>query len=161
MVHNLTSKDKRRLTALVCSQRWCSMRAILIILALMISTWGRSDDMILTNTPEIVLALEYLKGTSKFNEDIVQLYPGAPNEEVRIKANSILNNVIARLISHSDKGFSEDQFWAVLEAAAKEYSLMDSEEMDRAMVYFEQLMDTYGIESSGGRLNEWRYGFQP
>ncbi|ELJ8549638.1 DUF4844 domain-containing protein [Vibrio cholerae] len=33
--------------------------------------------------------------------------------------------------------------------------------MDRSLSYMEEIMDIYGIESSGGRLNTWRYGFDP
>jgi len=36
---------------------------------------------------------------------------------------------------------------------------MDSEEKDRALSYMEEIMDIYGIESSDGRLNKLRYGF--
>ncbi|MGP4846274.1 DUF4844 domain-containing protein [Marinobacter sp. 1Y8] len=38
---------------------------------------------------------------------------------------------------------------------------MDSEEMDHAFSYMEDLMVVYGIQSSCGRLNQWRYGFDP
>lgn len=33
--------------------------------------------------------------------------------------------------------------------------------MDRGLTYMEELMDIYGIESFDGRLNIWRYGFDP
>ena len=33
--------------------------------------------------------------------------------------------------------------------------------MDRGLSYMEEIMDIYKIESSEGRLNEWRYGFEP
>jgi len=117
--------------------------------------------MNLTNTPDTVSSLKQLRDAHKFGEDAANLYPGAPNESVRAMANEILNKAISRLIGLPDTGIQEGQFWGVLEDAAKEYAKMDSEEMDRAMVYFEQIMDIYGIESSGGRLNNWRYGFEP
>ena len=117
--------------------------------------------MIFTNTPETISALKQLRDANKFGEDTANLYPGAPNENVRAMANEVLNTAITRLIEIPDSGVQEDLFWTVLGDAAKEYAKMDSEEMDRAMVYFEQIMDIYGIESSGGRLNNWRYGFQP
>ena len=49
----------------------------------------------------------------------------------------------------------------ILETTARRLSEMDSEEMDRGLAYMEEIMDIYGIKSSGGRLNEWRYGFDP
>ena len=33
------------------------------------------------------------------------------------------------------------------------------EELDRIGIYFEEIMDIVGLQSSGGRLNNWRYGF--
>ncbi len=34
-------------------------------------------------------------------------------------------------------------------------------EQDRVLLYFEQIMDIAGIQSSDGMLNDWRYGFDP
>lgn len=36
---------------------------------------------------------------------------------------------------------------------------IDSEDQDRICHYFEELMDIVGLESSGGHLNNFRYGF--
>lgn len=41
------------------------------------------------------------------------------------------------------------------------YMSLDSEELDRIGTYIEELMDIVGLESSGGRLNKWRYWFDP
>ena len=37
----------------------------------------------------------------------------------------------------------------------------DSEERDRVLFYAEEVMDILEIESSGGLLSRWRYGFDP
>lgn len=41
------------------------------------------------------------------------------------------------------------------------YIELDSEDRDRVCLYIEELMDTVGLASSGGRLSIWRYGFDP
>jgi hypothetical protein len=86
---------------------------------------------------------------------------GAPDETIRIEAESIINTAITKLINGANKKQKEDFLWAELEIAAKKLAEMDSEEMDRGLAYMEHIMDIYGIESSGGRLNQWRYGFDP
>jgi hypothetical protein len=38
---------------------------------------------------------------------------------------------------------------------------LDSEDRDQLCFCIEELMDIVGLESSGGLLNDWRYGFNP
>ncbi len=111
--------------------------------------------------PEIISALEALKDQKKFVEDMSQFYPGAPNEITQVKAEKIINDALLKLIKTSNDGITEVKFWLVLESAARLLSNMDSEEIDRGLKYIEEIMDIYGIESSEGRLNKWRYGFDP
>ncbi len=42
-----------------------------------------------------------------------------------------------------------------------QFERADSEDKDQMLHYLEQLMDIFGIESSDGLLNKWRYGFDP
>ena len=37
----------------------------------------------------------------------------------------------------------------------------DTEDRERLCSYFEELMDIVGLESSGGHLNNFMYGFDP
>jgi hypothetical protein len=137
------------------------MRIIFLILILIISGCENTEEKMISNTAEIITALNMLKQENKFSEGITFFYPGAPNEEIRLEAESILNDAISKLMDQPSSMFSENSFWAILEVAAIKYSNMDSEEIDRALTYMEDIMDIYGIESSEGRLNEWRYGFNP
>ena len=91
----------------------------------------------------------------------MHFYPGAPDELTRLQAELVINTAISSILKASKTEISEDTFWGILEVAARTLSLMDSEEMDRGLTYFEQIMDIFEIASSGGRLNEWRYGFDP
>ena len=109
--------------------------------------------------PKISSQLESLLSEKKFVEDFSLGYPGAPSEEIRIQAESIINKLINRLISASNKRANVGFLWQKMESASRELSELDSEELDRGFSYFESIMDIYSIESSEGRLNEWRYGF--
>ena len=41
------------------------------------------------------------------------------------------------------------------------YVELDTEDRERVCGYFEELMDIVGLESSGGHLNNFMYGFDP
>ena len=139
------------------------MRYINIMLILLFAiTCSKNEDQMLSVTPEVIKLLEALKAKKKFTKDSALVYFGAPNEPDRVKAEGIINEALSRIIEGaSSKGITEKQFWKELEIAAKQLSDMDSEEMDRGLSYMEDIMDIFGIKSSGGRLNKWRYGFDP
>ncbi|MBP8550896.1 DUF4844 domain-containing protein [Vibrio cholerae] len=113
------------------------------------------------NSPERLEKLDKLLIEKKFTSDEELSYPGAPSEEVRVICEQAMNVVIQALIDTPEEGITENEFWGLLEKASKLYKQFDSEEMDRSLSYMEEIMDIYGIESSGGRLNTWRYGFDP
>ena len=115
----------------------------------------------LSNGSEVKEALRELKSQKKFLANLALFYPGAPDELIRIEAESVINSALVKLIESPSDNFSENEFWLILKVAAKQLAKMDSEEMDRGLSYMEEIMDIYKIESSEGRLNEWRYGFEP
>jgi len=132
---------------------------LLIFLLLLFSGCGAEEEHMLVNTPETIISLKTLRAKKKFVEDTSLFYPGAPNETIRSEAEKVLNDALTKLINQSEKQISKDRFWGILKTAAIQYSEMDSEEKDRALSYMEEIMDIYGIESSDGRLNKLRYGF--
>ena len=115
----------------------------------------------LSNGSEVKEALRELKLQKQFFEDFALFYPGAPDELLRIEAENIINSALIKLIESPSDSITENEFWLTLKVAAKQLSKMDSEEMDRGLSYMEEIMDIYKIESSEGRLKEWRYGFEP
>ena len=119
------------------------------------------DNKMIHNNPERLEKLDKLLIEKKFTSDVKLSYPGAPSEEVRAICEQAMNIVIQALIDTPEAGITENEFWGLLEKASKLYKQFDSEEMDRSLSYMEEIMDIYGIESSGGRLNTWRYGFDP
>jgi len=115
----------------------------------------------LSNGSDVKVALRELQSQKKFIEDLDLFYPGAPDELSRVAAEKTINSVLLKLIESSSDNLTEKEFWLTLEVAAKQLGNMDSEEMDRGLSYMEEIMDIYKIESSDGRLNEWRNGFEP
>ena len=135
--------------------------AIILLACLMIQGCNEGDSKLLPNGINVKAALQNFKSQEKFVEDLRELYPGAPDEQTRILAEDIINTVVDELIIATDNNLSEKEFWGILKTAALQLETMDSEEMDQGLMYMEKLMDIYKIESSDGRLNEWRYGFDP
>ena len=135
--------------------------AIILLACLMIQGCNEGDSKLLSNGIDVKAALQNFKSQKKFVEDLSELYPGAPDEQTRILAEDIINTVVDKLIIATDNNLSEKEFWGILKTAALQLETMDSEEMDQGLMYMEKLMDIYKIESADGRLNDWRYGFDP
>jgi hypothetical protein len=138
------------------------MKKFSILLLSIISLFAMAGNTeVIHNNAQRLQKLDKLFAEKKFIADEKFLYPGAPSEEIRATCEQAMNIVIKALIDIPETGITKDQFWGLLEKAAKLYKQFDSEEMDRGLTYMEEIMDIYGIESSGGRLNTWRYGFDP
>jgi hypothetical protein len=138
------------------------MKKFSILLLSIISLFAMAgNNEMIHNNAQRLQKLDKLLAEKKFTADEKILYPGAPSEEIRATCEQAMNIVIKALIDIPETGITEGEFWGLLEKAAKVYKLFDSEEMDRGLTYMEEIMDIYGIESSGGRLNTWRYGFDP
>ncbi|MEP7703579.1 DUF4844 domain-containing protein [Paraglaciecola sp. 25GB23A] len=119
------------------------------------------ESKMLSNGSDVKEALQELKSQKKFIEDRALFYSGTPDELTRIAAENIINSALVKFIESPSDKFSKKEFWSILKVAATQLAKMDSEEMDRGLSYMEEIMDIYKIESSDGRLNEWRYGFDP
>jgi hypothetical protein len=138
------------------------MKFVIILLALFfIQGWNEVEIKILSSGIDVNESLEQLKLQKKFTDDSTLFYPGAPDESARVAAEEIINAALTKLIESPDNKLSEKEFWLILEVAARLLDVMDSEEMERGLTYMEEIMDIYKIESSDGRLNKWRYGFEP
>ncbi len=138
------------------------MKIIKIAVLLLISTVCFAEgDMYVINSPKKISALNELLATDKFKEDNLVAYPGAPSEEIRLLCQKVMDTIITALMRMPEKGLNKVEFWGLLEQGAKFYQRLDSEEMDRGLTYIEDVMDIYAIQSSEGRLNTWRYGFNP
>jgi hypothetical protein len=118
-----------------------------------------ADSLAITGST--LVELRAFRAEPKFQEDAAVVYPGAPDEIIRVRCESTLNGLVDRLIAglpqNPTKAYVLGEFRATLEHFAAE----DSEERDRVALYLERVMDIVGIQTSDGLLNQWRYGFDP
>ncbi|MEC4087035.1 DUF4844 domain-containing protein [Pseudoalteromonas rubra] len=137
------------------------MKKSLIILLSLLSFGCVKSEMPLTNSEGILRGLKELKSQPKFGPSNETLYPGAPNEIIRVRAETAINALIDSFIQAKAEDLSKSYVLEKFAISSGPFHKMDSEEMDRALTYMEEIMDIYGIESSDGMLNKIRYGFNP
>jgi len=121
----------------------------------------QNSDMNLINTSKIIEKLDHLKSRQKFEGGESVFYPGAPSEEIRVIAQSAINELISNLIAAPEEELNHEYVFSKFQEAASAFQSMDSEELERGLEYMEEIMEIYGIESSNGLLNNLRYGFDP
>jgi hypothetical protein len=116
-------------------------------------------DQALAITPEVLQQLGSLLSERKFEGE--GLYPGAPDEDIRHRAEGAVNTMLGRLqvglLPSPYKSYVLSEFLEML----KSFENDDTEEREQACSYCERVMDLLGIESSDGMLNTWLYGFDP
>jgi hypothetical protein len=107
--------------------------------------------------------LQLLRSAKKFMADESIFYPGLENESIRDRITGLINRGIDEFISLAQNNGTERDFQQAISRALSyfetlDYSL-DTEDRERVCGYFEEMMDAIGMESSGGILNKWMYGF--
>jgi len=115
----------------------------------------------LTVTDATLAELREFRAEAKFRTDLGALYPGAPDEVVRIRCESRLNGLLDRLIGGLLQNRNADYVSKEFASTLPLFDEEDSEERDRVALYLEHVMEIIGMESSDGLLNEWRYGLEP
>jgi hypothetical protein len=113
----------------------------------------------MSQSEEVVRALEALKAERKF--DAEALYPGAPNEAVRLRCEGRVNDWLAALIQGAPQSLAPERVLAHLRALLTPFDDEDTEERERVGAYGDRILDILGIASSEGILNTWLYGFDP
>ena len=88
-------------------------------------------------------------------------YPGATNELDRSRFESLVNALATRLIPIADKPEPKAKLFNEFKSAFPAFEYADTEERERGLDYFEELMGILGVESSDGVLNKLLYGFDP
>ncbi len=88
-------------------------------------------------------------------------YPGAATEPERVRLQALINALAARLQFLVNEPHPKPALMAAFEAAYQDFSLLETEDRERCLGYFEELMDIFGVESSDGLLNRLLYGFDP
>lgn len=111
------------------------------------------------STEQKLLALAQIIAKKKFVEE--GFYPGATHEADRVHYEARVNELASRLAKLPPSEQTKSDVLTLFKPTMAEFDAADSEERDRFLGYLEELMDIFGIESSDGLLNKWRYGFDP
>ena len=102
------------------------------------------------------------KKKQKFLKDESLHYPGLNDAALRSILTEKINLSATYFETLSNSRTVTDQDYQ--DIIKKELDLfeeldLDTEERERVCSYFEELMDIVGLESSGGHLNNFMYGF--
>ena len=84
-----------------------------------------------------------------------------PNEAKRLLFESHLNALAARLLARLDSAPTKSDVLGEFKPTLKAFDLEDSDDKDEMLRHVEDVMAIFGIQSSDGLLNKWRYGFDP
>ena len=130
------------------------------ITGVMFFFWPTSfGDHSLHVTPQVLTELRLLQQEKKFQEDLPNHYPGAPNEAIRSNAqasiDSLIQKLIAELPSHPLRSFVLGAAKSTLASFANQ----DTEEQEQMLRYCERILVILEINNSGELFNVWRYGF--
>jgi hypothetical protein len=110
--------------------------------------------------------LEKFKSKDKFLRDDKAFYSGVSDPKLKALLTEKINQAagdfetLSRKETASEKEY-QDLIGKGLERFGAVYEQTDTEDRERICSYFEELMDIVGVESSGGHLNNFQYGFDP
>ncbi len=109
---------------------------------------------------------EEFKSKEKFVQDDKLFYPGISDPILKPALTEKINLAADDFKKLADNSESKDKDYqnAIkrgLDRFADIYINLDTEDRERVCNYFEELMDIIGLESSGGHLNDFMYGFDP
>ncbi len=133
---------------------------IILTTSLIISACGSGT---IETTSETMKKIEAFKDKEKFIEDDEVFYPGISDKSLQSNLSEKINlaaDDFAVLASKSSVSEIEYQnaIKKGLERFRDDYLNIDTEDRERICMYFEELMDIVGLESSGGHLNTFMYG---
>ncbi len=109
---------------------------------------------------------EAFKNKEKFLQDNSLFFPGISNPKLKPILTEKINLSADDFKVLADKGTATDEEYqdAIkkgLDRFADIYIDLDTEDRQRICLYYEELMDIVALESSGGHLNNFMYGFDP
>jgi hypothetical protein len=113
-----------------------------------------------------MIKFEEFINKEKFLQEDKLFYPGIGNPSLKSVLTEKINLAANDFKELASKGKVTDKEYqnAIkigLDSFADLYLQLDTEDRERVCSYFEELMDIVGLESSGGHLNNFMYGFDP
>ena len=108
--------------------------------------------------------IERFISKQKFVPDEDLYYPGLADEKLRPVLTAAINQAATdfKQVAESKKPTAEAYRIRIsigLSRFSGIYANLDTEERERICSYYEELMDIVNLDSSGGLLNEFLYGF--
>lgn len=135
------------------------LQIVLIILSITISACAQNHK------PKInVDKFEDFKKKEKFVEEPESFYPGIMDITMRPTLTEKINFAADDFKKVSLKGNPTDKdYQDIIKIGLKRFDgiYLDTEDRERVCGYFEELMNIVGLQSSGGILNNYMYGFDP
>jgi hypothetical protein len=130
----------------------------LVALGSMVATDSRGETR-LSVTPSVLSALAAFRREPKFGptEDYTGFQPDSDRPQAEAALNTLIDHLIAGLPSNPTKTFVVDQ----IEALLPQFEDDDTEDREQLCRYLVHIKDIVGIDSLGGLLNRWMYGFDP
>lgn len=112
---------------------------------------------------ESLAKLRQLRSEEKFLEDMNTFYPGIADEAERPILTGFINQGIDEFTKVVQSGGNEEAYRQAMRKGLDYIDAsgmyIDTEDREQVCHYFEEMMDAVGMESSGGILNTWLYGF--
>ncbi len=105
---------------------------------------------------------EVYKSKEKFQEDYDLFYPRLANPNLKESLTKKINLIAKDFETLAAKGIAtEKEYHNAINKGLAQFSdlELDTEDRERVCKYIEELMDIVDLESSGGHLNEFMYGF--
>lgn len=140
------------------------LKRILIGMAIIaLTACGQSQ----IKTPDsAMIKFEEFKNKEKFIQDDILFYPGIGDPSLRPILTEKINLAASDFKKLAEQGTANDkEYQAIIRKGLDRFSdvylQLDTEDRERICLYFEELMDIVGLESSGGHLNKFMYGFDP
>lgn len=108
---------------------------------------------------ESIRALRQLASQDNFAEEDNRLYPGVQNSIRRARLNAQFRHAVDLLIAAATH--RAPRLLAIIDEQINQFDrvALDTEDAEQIGHNFERARDCLGIDSSGGILNRWLYGF--
>jgi hypothetical protein len=119
------------------------------------------------NTPKnAMIELENFRNKEKFLPDNLVHYPGIGDEKLKPILTEKINLASIDFEKIATKEIvNESEYHNAIKKGLSRFSdiylEIDTENRERICLYFEELMDIVGLESSNGQLNDFMYNFNP
>ncbi|WP_299782846.1 DUF4844 domain-containing protein [uncultured Formosa sp.] len=138
----------------------------ILITFLTLSACGQNVTQMKTPKNAIKKFDEFISEKKFVEQPYPNFYPGLSNEKLQPILTEKINNVardfkqIAETENPTDEKYQEAIKIGLLRFPEIELGY-DSEDREKILLYFQEIMDIIELKSSNGQLNNFYYGFDP